>query len=88
MKCVPVDDVCQIRLCADRHRPFGLRLRLDCATRILGGGYPQRDERHSRRQHCALLEDRSEENVAVLLQPLLRVPLENQLNQGSAQSMD
>src|SRR6185295_8438104 len=46
----------QIRLCADRYRPFGLRLRLDRAARVLGGGYPQCDERHSRRQHCALLK--------------------------------
>ena len=37
----------QIRLCADRHRPFGLRLRLDRAARVIGGGYAQRDERHS-----------------------------------------
>jgi hypothetical protein len=35
---------------------FGLRLRLDRAARILGSGYPQCDEKHSGRQHCALLE--------------------------------
>ena len=75
MKCVPVDERRQIRLCADRHRSFGLRLRLDRAARILGGGYPQRDERHSGRQHCALLKDRfRRERGGVAYKPIVCVP--------------
>ena len=77
----------QVRLCADRHRPFGLRLRLDRAARILGGGYPQRDERHSRRQHCALLDDRSEEKLGSRrLQPLSCAPFGKRVKPGVARS--